>query len=1525
MTPLNRHPRVVVLLVLLLIPHPAHAQMLTKAQVARLGKAATALVEMNKGQASGSAFCIHPSGLFITNDHVVRGSGQEIRLVLDSGLPTQKEIQAMVVRTDRQLDLALLRAAGDRSYPALALGSEENISELDEVVAFGFPFGKTLTVDKDSFPSVTVNAGNISALRRKKGGTLERIQLDARVNPGCSGGPVLDLSGKVIGVVVSGFVARGLGTTGINFAIPVSHVARFVARPDIQFTPPELNRSNVHGPLLFQARAASLLPSARPLALELILAAEERQKKYPMELAGGIYRVKAVPLEPRENLRVLACTVVAFQDGKEVGRRSETVAVQGVGNDGLGIKPPTLDQDKVVQRLPAPVADLAMGGGGRFLVLHCPALGHLAVFDINKARITHRIPVANDVQFAAGLDKLLVVSPSQDLVQRYSLRTGEEEASGPLPIRGVILGLAMGSASEGPVLVHWAESGRPMSRSHYTMCAPEDLRPLPWGQVDGPAYLGPSWGQGRSALRASPEGTLFLLRGFETLLLVDKVSWPGTTASPAWLGYALPGPGGNVLYTAAGQFTSEFKRVSDSWLEMYSLIPAQVGGYYLALPFAYDLGSFFAVYPKGSSPLERAPGIPGLPPGVGRDGVALCSADNNQLLSILPGTDLPAPLKPGVPNDFTYDKRIHLIPAARLIVTFPDNERLILHRLRPEALELRGPWVSSKPSATAECGTTYRYQIEARSQDGGIEYRLEAGPPGLTLSRSGLIEWPVPDHLGPAAVHVRLSVRDTARRSCEHRFTIFVDEGSPLVTIPADMPRSVVLSADGRRLAGVPLVTGRTLETLVWDVETGRAINRFGSRGPSSRIAISADGRRLAGESPLGVTVWDVDTGKRIFKLELRDQKAFDPLPTSFAFSSDGKRLAVHPRRDFNFNRPLGVHPPTELNLWDVATGRLVATLRGGNAELGWISFSPDAKRLAATFGGSLNVCDAADGKELLTLDLPPGSSVSWSPDSKHLALAYLDRAKIGDAQAVRSLPLGAHVPNRVKILDAATGKEVLRSPAHDLMTGWSQTPDRERFLYSSRSGKVIYNARTGLEVVLPPRLDEEVFSPDGTLLAARSPEGVKVCNTATGDEILRLLDPPAEPDSRPVGFTGPRGNLLVVVSRRAIRVWELGLSNDRPVVSRSGAGGTSTQAAGKVIYKLAAPVADVAVGGGGRHLLLHLPQLHQLTIFDVNAAAVIGHIPINEGEARFAAGLEHVVVLLPGAGTIERWSLKTCKREVAAALPLKGAIKAVAMGSASHGPLLVHRAAGTEELSRASFALIDLETLKVLGPEFNMPLMFGGWYRNLIHLRASANGKVFGAWCTSHTPSGVAAIVLSDAGVQSYYGHWSAGHVVPSPQGNVLFTQSGMYPPDKLTNTPQDGDAMVPACHGDFYLSLPRAANVGSVLIPRAGAIPAGERQRTGKPSPPTLHALGKDGPVATLPELDLPESKEEWLKHDFTFDKRIVLVPDAGRLITIPASNDRLILYRLKAAAKGAKTDADHSGAVERKNVGPGSVRRP
>src|SRR6266545_3840674 len=103
------------------LPAAGRADKLTKVEIGKRGKAATAFVEV-PGRGTGTAFCVHPSGLFVTNEHVVRGAeSAEITLVLNPSLDSQKVLRAKVIRTDKDSDLALLRVDGAKDLPSLAL------------------------------------------------------------------------------------------------------------------------------------------------------------------------------------------------------------------------------------------------------------------------------------------------------------------------------------------------------------------------------------------------------------------------------------------------------------------------------------------------------------------------------------------------------------------------------------------------------------------------------------------------------------------------------------------------------------------------------------------------------------------------------------------------------------------------------------------------------------------------------------------------------------------------------------------------------------------------------------------------------------------------------------------------------------------------------------------------------------------------------------------------------------------------------------------------------------------------------------------------------------------------------------------------------------------------------------------------------------------------------------------------------------------------------------------------------------
>ena len=167
--------------------------------------------QTRRARAMGSGFIIEPNGYIVTNHHVVADATK-----ISVRLPDDREFQAKVVGSDSETDVALLKVDGVNNLPVLAFGDDSRLRVGDWVVAVGNPFGL----------AGTVTAGIVSSLGRDIGQNstfTDYIQIDAPINQGNSGGPTLDLTGRVVGVNSAIFSPTG-GSVGIGFAIPASTV-----------------------------------------------------------------------------------------------------------------------------------------------------------------------------------------------------------------------------------------------------------------------------------------------------------------------------------------------------------------------------------------------------------------------------------------------------------------------------------------------------------------------------------------------------------------------------------------------------------------------------------------------------------------------------------------------------------------------------------------------------------------------------------------------------------------------------------------------------------------------------------------------------------------------------------------------------------------------------------------------------------------------------------------------------------------------------------------------------------------------------------------------------------------------------------------------------------------------------------------------------------------------------------------------------------------------------------------------------
>ncbi|MGH1367185.1 MAG: Do family serine endopeptidase [Maritimibacter sp.] len=169
-----------------------------------------------RSQALGSGFVISEDGYIVTNNHVIEGADEiVIEFYGDRG-----ELDAVVVGTDPNTDIALLKVEADEPLPFVPFGSSDNMRVGDWVMAMGNPLGQ----------GFSVSAGIVSARGRELQGTYDDfIQTDAAINRGNSGGPLFNMSGEVIGVNTAILSPTG-GSIGIGFAMASDVVTKVVGQ-----------------------------------------------------------------------------------------------------------------------------------------------------------------------------------------------------------------------------------------------------------------------------------------------------------------------------------------------------------------------------------------------------------------------------------------------------------------------------------------------------------------------------------------------------------------------------------------------------------------------------------------------------------------------------------------------------------------------------------------------------------------------------------------------------------------------------------------------------------------------------------------------------------------------------------------------------------------------------------------------------------------------------------------------------------------------------------------------------------------------------------------------------------------------------------------------------------------------------------------------------------------------------------------------------------------------------------------------
>lgn len=171
--------------------------------------------QLRDGISAGTGCVVSPDGLILTGSHVVENF-QEISVTMYNGQTYKADF---IAKMGKNKDLALIKISPKKPLTAVSFADSETVKVGQKVLSIGNPFGF----------SNTLTQGIISRIDYVK----NRFQTDAAINPGCSGGPLLNSDGEVIGISQSIYNPdNNISNIGIGFAIPSNEAVKFIATVD---------------------------------------------------------------------------------------------------------------------------------------------------------------------------------------------------------------------------------------------------------------------------------------------------------------------------------------------------------------------------------------------------------------------------------------------------------------------------------------------------------------------------------------------------------------------------------------------------------------------------------------------------------------------------------------------------------------------------------------------------------------------------------------------------------------------------------------------------------------------------------------------------------------------------------------------------------------------------------------------------------------------------------------------------------------------------------------------------------------------------------------------------------------------------------------------------------------------------------------------------------------------------------------------------------------------------------------------
>ncbi|MDY3553040.1 hypothetical protein R5W24_002130 [Gemmata sp. JC717] len=1225
--------------------------------------------------------------------------------------------------------------------------------------------------------------------------------------------------------------------------------------------------------------------------------------------------------------------------------------------------PPVKLVSPATLQLPGAVTSVHAGGGGRYLLFHVPARRQLVTYDVVAGQTVGTIPADPGALIAVGREKVFLAHSSDGRLYRFDIRTGVlEGVSAPLtPER--FLRLAIGSGAGGPLVLVSQAEGRPVQVQLFEPDTFTLLR-YPIDDPDSPARSFPlALPTGTASLGVSADGRAIAVgdrlytrtaNGYRACAINPSSSLVPTADGKLVVGSALVGETGQVF-----QYGDRLLR---------AFLPT-TGPFFLSVEYGGGK-SGRAISVKLHADQEpgafaELPCTAAVQEWVNQNGASSSELRHHLMFIPDPGLMVFAPFKGTTALLFRID----------LGALLPLWREVMFTSVPSAAIPAKGSY-TYQSSATARDGAAPAFSLQAGPPGMTVtpDGRLTWAPTPAQRQRPADVRLVARTGTGKQAVQ-RFTLLPPSEQERDLAANPPTPVPLPVATVPAPKrpapavppvtspppgaatlvrPKTIPLPAAATSVAVggggryfclfIPL----TGQVAVFDATQGQITKTLAVGKGALRIAAGAEKLFVVDPREKVVQRWDLTTFEKELTAPLPDKfvaeraligsAATGPLWLfgTGAAALDTQTLQRIELKADNWEWDRRTHHRVSADGRVLGTpaangrsGMSLATLvdqtlrvRSAPNPAGFVAPGPDGRIAYTLFGrfapdGRAVGADGASDLAQPSLCIPPAEGSSLFLRIPPPPLMPFNNAPRGLLQVLRSedgrtlaeLPIGPGAGPPGGNYAIAPDQRFLLVPSADLIVELAESGDR-LLLHPFELDKAL--ARLGEDYLFvdgPPSaaaVRGRAFSLGLTIRSKLG--GVKVKLEAAPDGLK------ATPDGKiawtvPEHFPDTEAIVVLTVSdasgREALHTLRLTVR-----------GGQPAPAAGAKVaeVKLSGMVEDVVVGAGGRLLILHVSQKGQLEVFDAVQGKVVKTLPMSEGGIGLAAGRSHLFVANPAARTLDRYSLKTYEKEATSPLPIPGAVAGLCMGSASDGPLLI---CPKGDSNGTGPVLVDALTLKPIPGGDRLPPVAARF------ARASADGSVF-TWRNEvgHEGHNMTFVEVADGRAKSRTFGEGSSLLLPAPDGRYVYTGWGVHDglfqrlhPTNGTNSP-DRPFLPASSRGVFVQLEPLTEGRdtgGTSSLPRRGRV--------------NFFLPGQHRAFASIDGIDGLAGEHYhnghiggWLMHD----KRVHLLPAAGRLITIPAANDTLHVYRydLDELLTRSRTDYLLFASAPPTEAGRGSV---